>query len=61
MTELKIIVRGEDTSLTKEFLIHEDGISLSHDDPTLSKMVQDTIADFKGIVDDVLLKFKYTW
>jgi hypothetical protein len=61
MIEIAIKVTGDDQALTRKFLIHEEGMILSHNDPVLSKMVTETIEAFKGNVDDVLIKIRYTW
>lgn len=61
MIEVCIKVRDDEQILSQKFLIHQEGMKLSHDDPELSKMVQDTIAKFKGQATDVLVKIKYTW
>lgn len=61
MIEISVKVSGDDQTLTQKYLLHEEGISLSHDDATLTKMVQDTIANFKGQPEDVIVKIKYTW
>jgi hypothetical protein len=60
MIEISVKVSGDDMTLTEHFLVHET-ISMSHDDPALSKIVSDTIAKFSGVVEDVLVKAKYTW
>lgn len=61
MIEIAVKVSDEDQTLTQKFLVHEEGIILSHEDPILSKMVQDTVNNFKGKVDDVVVKIKYQW
>ncbi len=61
MIEIKITVKGDDLTVSEKYLVHEEGIILSHDCPQLGKMVHDTIAKFKGTVEDVLVKIKYTW
>lgn len=61
MIELSIKVSDDENTLTSKYLIHEEGISLSHDDLTLSKLVQETLAKFKGEVKDVLIKVRFAW
>ena len=61
MIEVCIKVRDDEQILTQKFLVHQEGMKLSHDDPDLSKMVHETIAKFKGQATDVLVKIKYTW
>ena len=61
MIDVTIKVRDDEQTLTQKFLVHEEGLKLSHDDPGLTKMVNDTIANFKGNPTDVVVKIKYTW
>lgn len=61
MIELSIKVRDEQNTLTQKYLLHAEGLTLSHDDATLKKMVEETIANFKGIVEDVIIKIKFVW
>ena len=61
MIEVKVKVKDDEQTLTQKFLVHEEGMKLSHDDENLSHMVKDTIEKFKGQPDDVLVKIKYTW
>ncbi len=61
MIDVTIKVCDEDQTLTQKFLVHEEGLRMSHDDPELTKMVDDTIAKFKGNATDVVVKVKYTW
>jgi hypothetical protein len=59
--ELSVKVSNSEQHYTQKFLIHQEGLSLSHDDPELARMVNEAIANFKGSVDDVLVKVKFTW
>lgn len=61
MIELSIKVSNDDSSLTSKYLIHEEGIKLSHDDPELARMVRETGEKFKADVTDILIRVKYTW
>lgn len=61
MIELSIKVSDDDHTVTQKFLLHEEGLSLSHDDIQMKRMVEDTIAKFIGSPKDVLVKIKYTW
>lgn len=61
MIELSVKVSDDDTSLVQKHLIHEEGLSLSHDDPTLSKMVNQAMADFGEGAKDIVVRIKYTW
>lgn len=61
--EITIKVSDDEQTLIQRFLIHanEPIMHLSHEDPSLKSMVEQTIAKFKGIPTDVLVKIKYTW
>jgi len=61
MIDVTVKVRDDEQTLTQKFLVHQEGMSLSHEDPELSRMVNETIAKFKGTATDVLVKIKYTW
>ena len=61
MLEVIVRVKGEDQILNRKFLCYEENVQMNHDDPHLKKMVEATISDFKGEVEDVLVKIKYTW
>jgi hypothetical protein len=59
--EVKVTVKGEDQTLTQDFLVHEEGLVLSHACEELKRMVDDTLSKFKGLAEDIVVKFKYTW
>ncbi len=59
--EVSVKVSNEEQTLTQKFIHHSDNLRISHDDPELTKMVDDTIAKFKGKATDVVVKVKYTW
>lgn len=61
MIDVTVKVSDDEQTLTQRYLIHEEGMRLSHDDPVLSAMVNETIEKFKGQANDVLVKIKYTW
>ena len=61
MIEISVKVSDSDQTLTQKYLCAEEGIRLSHDDPELAKMVNETLSKFKGVAEDVLVKIKYTW
>ncbi len=61
MIDVTVKVSDDEQTLTQRFLVHDEGMKLSHDDPALSSMVNETIAKFKGQASDVLVKIKYTW
>ena len=57
---VKVKVSNDEQKYDKKFLCYEP-ISLSKDDPILLGMVEGTIAEFKGGVDDVDVTFKMKW
>jgi hypothetical protein len=59
--EITVKVCDDEQTLTQKFLSYEKSISISHDDPVLKSMVEQTIAKFKGNPTDVIVKIKYTW
>ena len=61
MIEIAIKVTDDDSALTSKYLVHEEGLTLSHDDALLKAFVKETCDKFKGDVTDVLIKIKYTW
>lgn len=61
MIELSIKVSNDESSLTSKYLVHEEGMVLSHDDPELVRMVRETSDKFKDEVKDILIRIKYTW
>lgn len=61
MIEISIKVSNDDSSLTSKYLLHEEGMTLHHNDPILNRMVQETIDKFKDEVKDTLVRIKYTW
>ena len=58
--EVKVKVSNEEQKYTQKFPCYQP-ISISKDDPTLAKMVEETLKNFKGDVDDVKILFTYTW
>lgn len=61
MIEIKISVSDDEQTLHQKFLVHTEGMRLSHDDPELSAMVKIVKDRFKGTPTDILIRFKYTW
>lgn len=61
MIEISIKVSGDDRTLTQKFLLHHEGLCLSHDDLKMNDMVKLTTDQFVGVVEDVLIRVKYTW
>lgn len=61
MIEIVIKVSGEDITLNSKYLLHEEGLCLSHQDATLKAMVEETCAKLKVPAEDVMIKIKYIW
>lgn len=61
MIEVSIKVSDDDKTVTKKFLVHEEGLCLSHDDAKMKQMVDETVSQFIGQPTDVLVKIKYSW
>jgi hypothetical protein len=60
--EVAVRIANEDQTYTQKFLLQEvEAFSISKEDPELQKMVNETIQNFKGPVDDILVKIKFTW
>ena len=62
-SEVKVSIKDSDQKLAHKFPVYGDGIRISHDDPELKKMVEQTIAEFKGDKNDcdITVHVKYTW
>ena len=58
--EVVIKVSDSDTTLTDKHVIHEN-FKVSHEDATLSNLVQECVRKFKGEPEDVVVKIKYVW
>lgn len=61
MIEVTIRISNDEQNYNQKFLLHHEGLSLSKEDPELLRMVNETLANFKGHVEDVLVKIKFTW
>ena len=67
MIEISVKVSDAELTLTQKFLHYtnsiepEKALEVSHEDAELSRMVNETIAKFKGQPEDVIVKLKYTW
>ena len=59
-TEISVKVSNDEQKLTQKFLVYET-ISLTKDDLKLQQMVESTIKNFKGVVEDVVVKVKMIW
>lgn len=62
-SEIKVSIKDSDQKLARKFPVYSTGITISHEDPELKKMVEQTIADFKGDKNDcdISVTVKYTW
>ena len=61
MIEISVKVSDDDSTLTEKFLVHKEGICMSHEDADLKKMVDSVRDKFHGNPTDILVKSKYTW
>jgi len=60
-TEFKVVVSDDEQKLTQKFPLYHDGIRISHDDETLSRMVNETKLKFKGSPTKIEVYMKYIW
>lgn len=58
--EVKVNISNAEQKYTQSFLCY-DPITISPEDPTLSKMVEDAVKNFKGQPDDVKVRIVYVW
>lgn len=61
MIEVTIKISDDDSSLVQKHLIHSEGLTLSHNDPTLCAFVKQAEEDFGEGFKDILIRIKYTW
>jgi hypothetical protein len=61
MIELAIKISNDEQHYTQKFLIYKEDIVLNRNDPELLRMLKETMENFKGPVEDVLVKIKFTW
>jgi|CryBogDrversion2_8_1035294.scaffolds.fasta_scaffold04048_7 hypothetical protein len=61
MIEISVKVSNAEMKLTEKFLLHEEGLIISHDHLPLKQMVEETIRKFKDEAEDVLVTFKFVW
>lgn len=61
-SEVKVSIKDSDQKLARKFPVYES-VRVSHDDPELKKMVEQTLEDFKGDKKDcdIMVHIKYTW
>lgn len=60
--EITVKVSNEEQKYSQKFLCY-DNLTISHDDPKLKGYVNEAIENFKdaGSIDDVVVKFSYSW
>lgn len=58
--EIKISLSNEEQKYSRDFLVYDNTICLSPDDPVLKGMVDQTTAEFTGVVQDCVIKIKMT-
>jgi hypothetical protein len=61
MLEIKILISNEEESYIQKHLVYDEDVTLCKEDPKLQKLVNDAIKNFKGNVDDVILRIKMIW
>ena len=60
MVEVIIKVKDSERTLTQRFM-QEETFSMSHDDPIIHKMVNETLKDFQGTPEDIIIKVIMDW
>lgn len=58
--EITVKVSNSEQKFTQKFLEYET-LTISHDDPKLKAFVDQTVANFHGLVEEVTVKFTYIW
>jgi len=58
--EITVKLSNEEQKYSRDFLVYDNTICLSPDDPVIRNMVEQTTSEFKGIVEDCTLKIKMT-
>ncbi len=64
VTEITVIIKDSDRSYRQKFLSYDDtdgAICLSKDDAKLRMMVEESISNFQGDPDSVVVKASYVW
>lgn len=59
-SEVTVTVKGEDSTFKKKFLEY-DVIVLDESDKRLQAMIENTLAEYKGIPEEISLKFRVEW
>lgn len=60
VSEITVKVSNPEQRYSQKFLEYTP-LTLSHDDPKLKAFVEQTVRDFKGQVEDVVVKVSYRW
>ena len=58
--EIQVKVSNDEQKYVQKFLEYTS-LTLDHDDPKLKAFVNQTIANFNGAVDEVVVKFSMQW
>lgn len=61
MFEFTVIVKGEDQTLRRKFLIYDRNVELNFDDEILKEAVLETTNDFSGDDYTVRVKIDMEW
>jgi len=61
MVEIKITVKGEDSTLVKKYLEYDHVITMNKDDPFLSQEIAKLIEEFGQPADAVIINVKMVW
>lgn len=58
--EVTVRVSNDEQKFIQKFLLYSS-FTVSHEDPVLKNCVDETVKNFKGEVEDVVVKFSYVW
>lgn len=61
MIDISVKIKGEDSSYTKRLLEYDADVTMSRDDPTLKALVEEAMKEFKGHIEDVIVKTVMYW
>ena len=59
-SEVTVTIKGEDSTFKKKFLCYEQ-LTLSQECMELNRMVDQTLSEFKGTPDEVIIKITAKW
>ena len=60
-SEFKVTVSNDEQKLVRKFPTYHEGIRISHDDPHLAQMVNQTLSELNGEAKDITVTVKYVW